>query len=295
MAPPSEKKLFFYWVCVSKSHPRTHKWRQGCKLTLCECDCHNLDSCEYNYFCSNSIFINATSVCSALFCAMYQHPAKAIVVTAITAILLTLSLTFWTLGVNFTWSIHSLHLSTTQTRPITFRRKPEFSNLSRDFDAQWSSLLPSNGGFVSRPKPDGRGNEMFAVSMFHQLHCLQIIRGTIQELMEAKVNPVKSFPMDEVPPEALKYMELFGIRKRDTAGSTSEDWTQCFDYLMQGIFCAADGTLEPSRTNEGGKLVADSYEVTHQCRNADRLWETAMGEQRVSAQEVRREGTDLKL
>jgi hypothetical protein len=176
--------------------------------------------------------------------------------------------------------LKSLHLLTTRTHPVTFQQRPEFFDLSEDGDGNWTSLLPPNGGFVSHPSPDGPGYEMVGITMFHQLHCLQMIRGTIQDLMAGRpVGSRMDGKLDEDTKHAKhshQYLDDFGVRKRHL---DQEHWVHCLDYLMQGILCAADDTVEFGHENAEGRRVVDGYEVTHQCRSADRIWETVMEKQ----------------
>lgn len=50
----------------------------------------------------------------------------------------------------------------------------------------------------------------------------------------------------------------------------------CFQYLQQGILCAADTTIEPSfvsTTATGGRIhLIDGNRVAHQCRKLDGLY-----------------------
>jgi hypothetical protein len=50
----------------------------------------------------------------------------------------------------------------------------------------------------------------------------------------------------------------------------------CFDYLRQAVMCAADTTLEPTEDLKSlGVKVVDGWNVTHQCRNYEAVYEFA--------------------
>lgn len=70
------------------------------------------------------------------------------------------------------------HISTSRTHPKTFIANPAYNNLSPSADGNWTNLLPPNGGFFSSKVEDGY--EMVGLTMFHQLHCLSMIRGALQ-------------------------------------------------------------------------------------------------------------------
>ena len=48
----------------------------------------------------------------------------------------------------------------------------------------------------------------------------------------------------------------------------------CFDYLRQGIMCAADSTLEwPRQEVDGRRFAVDGWGVEHQCAD----WVSVVG------------------
>lgn len=102
-------------------------------------------------------------------------------------------------------------------------------------DADWKSMYPLPGmGFT----PLGPNNRTFMVSMYHQLHCLDVIRvGFV-------VN-----------------------------GSNAYHHTEhCLRYLRQILLCKADTTLEDAdglRTTEDGRILrgASGLGMVHRCRD----------------------------
>ncbi|KAG1735310.1 uncharacterized protein EDB91DRAFT_1056395, partial [Suillus paluster] len=106
---------------------------------------------------------------------------------------------------------------------------------------EWDSLdrFPRGHGFV-RLGPNGR---VFGVTMFHQLHCLQIIR-------EALING----------PD-------------DHSG-------HCLNFLRQAILCNSDITLDPLNIDSDGTLVGtDGLGVTHVCQDWTQVYAYVMENQ----------------
>ena len=95
----------------------------------------------------------------------------------------------------------------------------------------------------------------YGVSMFHQLHCLTMIRKML-------LHQPMSAGMEAQGEAWLK---------------DPKHWTHCLEYLVQAILCAADDTLEEPKPTKNfmGDVVdgIDGMGHTHQCRNATRLWE----------------------
>jgi hypothetical protein len=99
--------------------------------------------------------------------------------------------------------------------------------------------------------PGQDGYSSFAVSAFHQIHCLAMLRGAFYHLLE---DPGVATQMIELPKE-------FNITKH---------LEHCFDYLRQGIMCAADPTIESVHHNVGSSRD-DGWGNTHVCRSWDAL------------------------
>lgn len=118
-------------------------------------------------------------------------------------------------------------------------------------DQAWADLIPQGKGFVSVEKlrrADVAGTESlglhgetkYCVSVFHQLHCLYMLRSGFYAAQEGTM-----------PPEHMKH---------------------CFDYLRQTIMCNADGALEPYKDEHRG---VDGYDAMRQCKDYGTLYEFA--------------------
>ncbi|KAF1992170.1 hypothetical protein K402DRAFT_128 [Aulographum hederae CBS 113979] len=174
---------------------------------------------------------------------------------------------------------------------VTFEQHLEFYDLTTAGDGNWSTILPNNGGFVVQ-KQRGGSYSMAGITMFHQLHCLQMIRGGIQELesetKRLKLRQVTGRHGDEEDEHTIPDPGTTGEDEDDDEavsegihdgghGGThdSKHWVHCLDYLMQGILCAADGTIEGAHDGPNGALRIDGYGVTHQCHSSNKLFEMA--------------------
>ncbi|MCJ1315341.1 hypothetical protein MMC15_000658 [Xylographa vitiligo] len=124
----------------------------------------------------------------------------------------------------------------------------------------WEDLFPKGKGYVSMQSieavgsvPDfvkdvySDGSGHFCVALFHQLHCLYLIRNGFYEALDGTTT--------------------------DRMGHA----LHCFEYLRQSILCAADTTLEPFRSrfedSEGNGV--DGMASLHQCRNFDQVYDWA--------------------
>jgi hypothetical protein len=150
-----------------------------------------------------------------------------------------------------------------------FSQTKIYSDLTSAADKNWTRLIPPNGGFVVRQNEEGK-SEMAGVSMFHQLHCLSMIRMAVQD-MRAGRKPAHSH-QEQVHGEGEAAQE-----KLDKNQTEEEHWVHCLDYLVQAVLCAADGTVEPAHEGKSGGLVVDGYNIVHQCGNPDLIWSEVMG------------------
>lgn len=110
-------------------------------------------------------------------------------------------------------------------------------------DEVWSSLIPdSHLGYV-RLGPDRR---IFAIAMFHELHCVNIFRTALDE------------------PDG-------------GGGSRQGHHVQhCLNYLRQLFLCSADHTLEPyDFLSQNLNYTKDGIGATRECRDWKAVYEGA--------------------
>lgn len=102
--------------------------------------------------------------------------------------------------------------------------------------AEWSSLIPPNGGVIHL----GKNGAPFTVSMIHQLRCLDIIRNYF------------------VSNEAMR---------EKTASLTKH----CLNYIRQVVTCRADIHLEPFRSSSNDKGPVDLTGV-YECKDWEAVY-----------------------
>lgn len=70
------------------------------------------------------------------------------------------------------------------SRTANFEEHAQFKSLDHKFDTLWDEmLLPANGGYVTSSKTKNNTDKL-GISMFHQLHCLSMIRDEMQLLKD---------------------------------------------------------------------------------------------------------------
>jgi len=146
-----------------------------------------------------------------------------------------------------------------QTRPVTFEKEFLISGPpSNKTNWAWKELFPEGGGWVSvhNPEsyglPEGKnnhrndGSQDFAITMYHQLHCVEILRTAYY---------------------ALRF-------ERENLFARGKHVHHCFDYLVQSIRCTGDLTLEWPKTREDGlpRTTTEGWGVTHQCVDSDAVF-----------------------
>ncbi|KAH7923006.1 hypothetical protein BV22DRAFT_1016200, partial [Leucogyrophana mollusca] len=79
----------------------------------------------------------------------------------------------------------------------------------------------------------------FGVGIFHQMHCIQIIRKAVIE-----------------------------------QNSVDAHNHRCLNLMRQAVPCVSDTTLDPMNVNEGGRLMsADEIGVVHICRDWEKVYD----------------------
>lgn len=109
----------------------------------------------------------------------------------------------------------------------------------------------------SNKNPPNAVRKKYALSVFHQLHCLKMIRE--------------------------EYITHTGMSESHSGhdGQTNADHymrhlEHCFDYLRQSAMCCADTTVEWASPNAGPtqKPLIDGWDIPHrQCKDWDRVLE----------------------
>ncbi|KAF2094557.1 hypothetical protein NA57DRAFT_18701, partial [Rhizodiscina lignyota] len=124
------------------------------------------------------------------------------------------------------------------------------SNESND---AWAAMMPTGRGFImfERSEFDPAKNESHiqraGLAVFHQIHCLDIIRVGYYNAL----NNITNDPNGHVNDFHLRH---------------------CFDYLRQTLMCCGDTSLEWVANGHHG---VDGWGVTHECRDYKAIFDWA--------------------
>ncbi|KAI0396792.1 hypothetical protein F5Y17DRAFT_417817 [Xylariaceae sp. FL0594] len=148
---------------------------------------------------------------------------------------------------------------------VVFREHDDYKDLAPERDYLWADLLTPNGGFLVREdesEEGGGGLRRYGIGMFHQLHCLQMIRGALQQKGQGHVHGHEHEKRSE------------NAHGHDHGGddAAAAHVLHCLDYLRQTILCVADDTIEIPKRRPDGRNVIDGM-FTHKCRNPEPLYE----------------------
>ncbi|KAI1128412.1 hypothetical protein F5Y10DRAFT_292064 [Nemania abortiva] len=134
----------------------------------------------------------------------------------------------------------------------TFADPPNAEN-----DQAWNDLLPLGRGYIFVPDGDAYGlepgvdteyGEIYSVTMFHQIHCLGLIRRNYWRLVDGVLDNGAS--IDDETRRQLVNPHI----------------GHCFDYFRQSFECSADMTLEWPRTDhDGSRMTVDGVGIPHVC------------------------------
>lgn len=163
------------------------------------------------------------------------------------------------LFISSSWAVQPIQdyiCSSSFTADVEFRSASEYRDLSPVGDQAWEDLLTSNGGFLVQ-EIDGK-EHTYGISMFHQVHCLQKIRLSLQALSNSSVSHENH--LDGHIVHCLDYL-------RQVSFSIRFDRT----HHTQSILCHADDTIESPVIGEDEEHV-DGY-VKHKCRNNEPLYQ----------------------
>ncbi|KAF2641000.1 hypothetical protein P280DRAFT_517238 [Massarina eburnea CBS 473.64] len=159
--------------------------------------------------------------------------------------------------------------------PPTFSQEttPTTSDTERSYPQQFHGFISDDpSGWASRPLSKQGGflitqyNETYkvayGVSMFHALHCVEMLRVMI------------------TPEEEEGHMMHLASGIESQVGDTRRHLVHCLDYIIQVLKCGGDATIEPptlTLDDEGNIL---KQEVTadgsvHICKNTDSLYDLA--------------------
>ncbi|CAD6446913.1 3ae1a250-aadf-473e-9b7e-67ae259eaffa [Sclerotinia trifoliorum] len=151
--------------------------------------------------------------------------------------------------------------------PVIFQEDEIYAAASSpDTDAAWDNLMPPGRGFVLVENPEKyglrpglpsvNGPDQYSVSVFHQLHCLGMIRESYNSALPGVWPHIQG---DK------------NLSDKSAQESNREYIGHCFDYIRQSLMCSADMTIEWAMEMPDGKppFTIDGWGITHNCRNWD--------------------------
>lgn len=109
---------------------------------------------------------------------------------------------------------------------IVFHRLDELEDMSAAGDESWQNLMAADGYLFVQPRNSSLPQEPWGVSMFHGLHCLQMLRNKIQEF-EGVFSPA----LNQSDRRQDQHSHHHG-RLNETF-VTSTHYRHCFSYLAQ--------------------------------------------------------------
>jgi len=112
-------------------------------------------------------------------------------------------------------------------------------------------------------------NEVYEVTMYHQLHCLGMVRKMVWDVVLGHIDT----------------KELVGSSKPNMTSDTNYASTvdsrlqhvdHCLDFVRQGLQCAGNIGLEPAVLDGNGMAIGALFgHAKHQCRSWDLFWKFA--------------------
>jgi len=152
----------------------------------------------------------------------------------------------------------------------TFPEVTPLEDLGPGGDKSWSELTPAGGGFLWL-----RYNETFdmpwGISMFHGIHCLQMLRGEFQSQLGIRNGGGHHHHRRQI------------ATQNDEPGEGADlvHLGHCLAYIVEILQCVGDSTIEPPwvKTDEKTGAVidhgVDGAGEQHQCRDIGHLWAAA--------------------
>jgi hypothetical protein len=113
--------------------------------------------------------------------------------------------------------------------------------------AEWQTLLPSGDGFLYL----GPSHQQFSIAMFHQLRCLNVVRGALASIFE---RPELATPNSDDQPAIVRH---------------------CMDYLRQMTLCHADLTMLNVKSIHRGRGHVKDSDNTHRCKAFNTIYDAA--------------------
>lgn len=104
------------------------------------------------------------------------------------------------------------------SKNVFFKEHDSYKDLSHDSDHLWNEQITPNGGFLKVVQGDSEARD-YGIAMFHQLHCVAMIREEMQ-MLHRMINP-------------LGRKHEHASSNNATLKHDSKHVMHCFDYLRQ--------------------------------------------------------------
>ena len=143
-------------------------------------------------------------------------------------------------------------------------------------------MMPRGMGFVKVPTKYqqglGRGRQIdedgseYGVTVFHQLHCLAMIRATINSLRSKDTDDGGSGGVDIVHADhCIDYIRQ--VRTSQLSHPYAETAVSNHQSPIKGLMCSADLTIEHYGWSDDGKLAqaVDGWFISHTCKDWDQI------------------------
>ncbi|KAJ3497270.1 hypothetical protein NLG97_g2031 [Lecanicillium saksenae] len=161
------------------------------------------------------------------------------------------------------------------SRIVDLIQNNTYTSLDHQFDRLWNEdMLPPNGGYLKTDK-ETNNTDMLGISMFHQLHCLGMIREEMQHLHQIinDLNTGGSGDMTTAKDHRRKgrrHSDGLDLDAGRPAHHDQKHTMHCFDYLRQTILRLADSTIERPKVFPDGTPYVDG-QAQRRCKNWDIL------------------------
>ncbi|MCJ1330069.1 hypothetical protein MMC10_006750 [Thelotrema lepadinum] len=116
------------------------------------------------------------------------------------------------------------------------------------------------------------GGYMATLEMFHQLHCLNMVRMGLR-------------------PERYSFALHYNVSE----GTLSKHYDHCIDILRQVIMCNGDTSLLTFHWVEGNPFPYPDFNTWHQCRDPEQILEWALRRQPDMKALVEKKPTDVEM
>ncbi|OLN92802.1 hypothetical protein CCHL11_06748 [Colletotrichum chlorophyti] len=148
-------------------------------------------------------------------------------------------------------------MSTVKLEPRTFVLNETFAKPPyKEGEEAWASLLPRQGGFFTNPRIAPKTS---CLAVFHQIHCLTMLRGAFYE-----ARPDLVVPGDNSSRPQHAHTHGFDPNKSVDVYHVGH----CWELLRQTLTCRPDLTVEVA---DRKTQAVTGFGTEHQCVNWDEL------------------------